>query len=406
MLHCDRSTNNLNVGNTGPSGPTGNVGPTGPSVGSVLSSTASNLYPLQLNGFSNSGVNSDGLILTNLAGPNSSVSIDFTTYTTGSGNAVPSSIRSIDTGNFSNDIVVYNKIPNNISNSLQENLRISNSLVSMSGFKMSSGATSSYVLTSDVNGVGTWQSLSSGPTGQTGPQGINGNTGSTGSTGPTGIMGNTGNQGVRFNWSGPLEVRCSQGVTGPTGSQGLTGSTGSQGIIGLTGPTGSQGIQGVTGPTGSTGPTGIMGNTGSQGVTGPTGSQGSQGVTGPTGTYSPLYVPLAGNTGNSMTGGLYNNSIGIFGGTTPVYTGYLSGGGGSNAILSVDGNFGASVSNNEHLLQSNWSNNNVCAVQNLNTSNSFSVIRYLDNSSNERGALGIMLSRCFVLLVILIELFN
>ncbi len=78
----------------------------------------------------------------------------------------------------------------------------------------------------------------------------------------------------------------------------------------------------------------------------------------------------------------------IVNGSTQIRTGYASPGTGGNAELSVNGNFGASVSGNEHLLQNNWSGNNVCAVQNLNTTNSFSVMRYLKNTGDERCAMG------------------
>ena len=75
-------------------------------------------------------------------------------------------------------------------------------------------------------------------------------------------------------------------------------------------------------------------------------------------------------------------------GSTQIRTGYANPGTGGNAAVSVNGNFGASVTNNEHLLQNNWSGQNVCAVQNLNTTNAFSVIRYLKSTGDERCALG------------------
>lgn len=59
------------------------------------------------------------------------------------------------------------------------------------------------VLTSNANGVATWQT----PSGATGPTGATGSTGVTGPTGPTG----------------------STGATGPAGSTGATGATGATG---------------------------------------------------------------------------------------------------------------------------------------------------------------------------------
>lgn len=93
------------------------------------------------------------------------------------------------------------------------------------------------VLTSDANGLASWQTGSGGPTGATGPTGAAGSTGVTGATGPTGSAGPTG----------------AQGITGATGSAGATGPTGSNGATGSAGATGPTGSAGATGPTGAAG---------------------------------------------------------------------------------------------------------------------------------------------------------
>jgi len=76
-----------------------------------------------------------------------------------------------------------------------------------------------YVLTSDANGLASWQPSSGGG-------GVTGATGATGSQGATGATGSVGATGA-------------QGVTGATGSVGATGSTGATGANGATGATGS-----------------------------------------------------------------------------------------------------------------------------------------------------------------------
>lgn len=82
-----------------------------------------------------------------------------------------------------------------------------------------------YVLTSDANGLATWQPAA---------QGIQGIQGPTGATGPQGPTGPQGTQGI-------------QGATGPQGIQGLTGQTGATGATGPQGPTGSVSVNASNG---------------------------------------------------------------------------------------------------------------------------------------------------------------
>jgi len=69
------------------------------------------------------------------------------------------------------------------------------------------------VLTSDINGLASWQTAAAGGTGGTGAQGIQGTTGATGPIGPTGVTGPQGNAGAVG----------AKGATGPTGPIAGTG---------------------------------------------------------------------------------------------------------------------------------------------------------------------------------------
>jgi len=124
--------------------------------------------------------------------------------------------------------------------------------VSADFFQLPNGA-AGYVLTSDINGVGTWQPSTGGSQGPQGPIGLTGATGATGAVGPQGATGATGAVGP-------------QGATGATGPQGLTGATGATGPQGLTGATGATGPQGATGTPGATGAVGPQGATGASGI--------------------------------------------------------------------------------------------------------------------------------------------
>jgi uncharacterized protein (TIGR02145 family) len=183
------------------------------------------------------------------------------------------------------------------------------------GFIMVPGAQQGYVLTTDNNGVSSWQPAigggSIGPTGATGPGGgPQGPTGSTGTRGPSGYNGADGIQGPS-GFAGINGTTGSTGTRGPSGHNGADGSTGASGIDGNTGATGPKGstgpaggAQGVTGPTGPSGgpkgvtgptgpaggpigPTGTQGPSGSNGIDGKTGPTGLQGIPGPTGAGSP-----------------------------------------------------------------------------------------------------------------------
>lgn len=77
------------------------------------------------------------------------------------------------------------------------------------------------VLTSDANGLASWELGTPGPIGATGPAGPAGPTGPTGLTGPTGSTGPTGPIGP----TGPV------GPTGPTGPTGPAGSANLNGVI-------------------------------------------------------------------------------------------------------------------------------------------------------------------------------
>jgi len=108
--------------------------------------------------------------------------------------------------------------------------------ISCAGFQLITNPTNGFVLTSDANGVGSWESpgvISEGPTGATGPTGPAGSTGPLGPTGSTGPLGPTGSQGAT-GASGALGPTGSTGPVGPSGPPGATGSSGPPGSIATT----------------------------------------------------------------------------------------------------------------------------------------------------------------------------
>ena len=230
--------------------------------------------------------------------------------TTGSNNTALGAGAGVSTGALSNTTAIGYQAAVSASNTIQ----LGNSSVTKifagtgttatfvaGGLQITGGTLGSgKVLTSDADGVATWQDGIEGPQGETGATGP---TGATGATGPQGIQGETGEQG-------PQGEQGETGPTGPTGATGATGATGPQGIQGIQGETGEQGPQGEqgetgpTGPTGATGPQGIQGETGSTGPTGATGAtgvqgiQGIQGIQGETGADGALNAwSLTGSTG-------------------------------------------------------------------------------------------------------------
>ncbi|MBK8686135.1 MAG: hypothetical protein IPN26_14810 [Bacteroidetes bacterium] len=188
------------------------------------------------------------------------------------------------------------------------------------------------VLTSDVNGLASWQNSVVGPQG---PAGMNGSTILNGIGIPSPTDGNDGDFYIDLStyefygpkiggaWGSGTSILGPQGIQGAQGPQGITGATGPQGPIGLTGPTGTQGPIGLTGPagpTGSTGPQGPIGLTGATGpqgpigLTGATGPQGPIGLTGSTGPQGPIGLTgPAGPTGATGPQG----PIGLTGATGP-----------------------------------------------------------------------------------------
>jgi len=126
-------------------------------------------------------------------------------------------------------------------------------------FRVTTGASNGKVLTSNNEGIATWQT---GSGGATGAQGVTGATGENGSNGGNGATGATGATGI-------------QGVAGIIGLTGVTGSVGATGAVGATGVTGSVGVTGSAGAVGATGAIGITGVTGSVGATGATGATGA-----------------------------------------------------------------------------------------------------------------------------------
>ena len=180
-----------------------------------------------------------------------------------------------------------------------------------------------------------------GPIGLTGPAGPTGATGANGPQGPIGLTGATGAQG-------PIGLT---GATGPQGPIGLTGATGPQGPIGLTGPNGPQGPIGLTGATGPQGPIGLTGATGPQGpigLTGATGPQGPIGLTGATGPQGP--IGLTGATGPQGPIGLTGATgpqgpIGLTGTTGPQGPIGLTGPSGTNGTNGINGLDGKTVLN-------------------------------------------------------------
>lgn len=119
-------------------------------------------------------------------------------------------------------------------------------------FRYLTGAGNGKVLTSNGEGIATWQTGGGGATGATGATGNNGATGSQGATGATGSVGATGTAGTNGTTG-------ATGATGSNGSNGITGATGSVGATGSNGSNGTNGVTGVTGPTGTAGATGSTG---------------------------------------------------------------------------------------------------------------------------------------------------
>jgi len=243
--------------------------------------------------------------------------------------------------------------------------------INADAFTMQVGASNGYVLTSDANGLASWQpSSGGGATGATGATGSNGATGATGSTGATGDtyatsssttftipnvnnsitftvgtgLAYTVNQNVivtptadiadhfhgyitAYNsGTGSITVYCQKtnaagesysswtvnldGAVGQVGATGVTGPTGAAGSNGATGATGSNGSNGTNGVTGATG-VGTTGATGAQGVTGPTGSTGITGSTGATGETGAgiTQATTYQNVGSTMTLGTYGAGV-------------------------------------------------------------------------------------------------
>jgi hypothetical protein len=237
------------------------------------------------------------------------------------------------------------------------------------------------VLTSDANGLASWQ---------TGGGGVNGKSVLNGITNPTSGIGTDGdfyintttNQifgpktsgvwGSGVSLVGPQGAVGATGPAGATGPQGAAGATGPQGPIGLTGPAGAIGSTGLAGAAGVNGKTVLSGtinpasgtgsdgdfyiNTttnqifgpkslgawgsgvsmvGPQGVAGATGPSGAIGATGPQG---PIGLTGAtGATGPAGPTGLL--SAGTASGNTPYWNG-LSWVLNSNNIYNNGGNVG------------------------------------------------------------------
>jgi hypothetical protein len=151
------------------------------------------------------------------------------------------------------------------------------------------------ILTSDANGLATWEPAVPGPQGPQGFQGIPGVQGPDGPVGPMGLTGPAGPDGPMGPQGpqgpdgpmGPVGLTGATGPAGPAGPTGLTGATGPQGPIGLTGATGAAGAAGPAGPAGPAGLTGATGPQGPAGPIGPTGLTGAAGATGPIGLTGP-----------------------------------------------------------------------------------------------------------------------
>jgi hypothetical protein len=187
-----------------------------------------------------------------------------------------------------------------------DNLKWIGSTLSINGgFQLKNGTEGDGLyLVSDSNGLASWTSSVTGPTGATGNTGLIGPTGATGDAGLAGPTGATGNTGL----AGPTGATGGAGLAGPTGATGdagLAGPTGATGNTGLIGPTGATGDAGLAGPTGATGDAGLAGPTGATGdagLAGPTGATGDAGLAGPTGATGD--AGLAGPTGATGDAGL------------------------------------------------------------------------------------------------------
>ncbi|MBL7765025.1 MAG: tail fiber domain-containing protein, partial [Chitinophagaceae bacterium] len=194
------------------------------------------------------------------------------------------------------------------------------------------------VLTSDANGLATWQTGGAGPAGADGKTVLNGTLNPSGGTGVDGdFYINTATNQIfgpktAGAWGSGTSLVGPAGATGATGPQGATGATGPQGPTGPAGATGAAGTNGKTvlngnvnpasgtgvngdfyintatnqifGPktagawgsgTSLVGPAGATGATGPQGPTGATGPQGPIGLTGATG-------PAGANGTNGLDG--------------------------------------------------------------------------------------------------------
>ena len=212
------------------------------------------------------------------------------------------------------------------------------------------------VLTSDANGVASWQSTA-GLVGPQGPQGPQGATGPAG-TGVT-ILGSynsltelqlahpTGNPGDSYLIGGDLYVWNGsnwQNVGSIQGPAGATGATGPQGTAGLTGATGPQGPQGPAGLTGATGATGPQGPAGLNGVTGPQGPIGLTGLTGAAGagyaasSTSSVLIGTGSKTFTTQAGLAYsaNSRVRIANSTSNYLEGVVTSYTGTNLTVNVD----------------------------------------------------------------------
>ncbi|AYV86667.1 MAG: hypothetical protein Sylvanvirus6_8 [Sylvanvirus sp.] len=256
-----------------------------------------------------------------------------------------------------------------------------------------------------VNGVDGTNGINgtNGIDGINGTNGVNGVDGMNGVNGATGPIGPSGEDGIGY--IGPIGPSGNDGEDGMNGIDGANGMDGTNGINGINGINGTNGVDGMDGINGVNGINGMNGSIGPIGPIGPSGNDGNDGSDGSDGKDG-----MNGTNGINGTNGMngLNGSIGpigpigpqgsiptnanfltlTVGSTTPIRTGYAGPGAGSNAILAVNGNFGASALGQEHLLQNNYPGNNTLAIQNVSTSNAFSAARFLTALGAERMAIG------------------